>query len=76
MGNSTWKDFVGLFDGLQKLFGLQGSMADYDFIIANRRVDFNSKNDFIEFIENNKNSSSNPVKILDAKGMYDTIIIC
>ena len=77
MNNSTWNDFHGLFSCLKQLFSLRGSMLDYDFIIDNKRMNFGvSKENFIKFIEDNKNSSNNPVKILDVKGMLDTIIIC
>lgn len=45
-------------------------MLDYEFIIMNKRANFNmSKENFIKFIEDNKNSSNNPVRILDAKGI-------
>jgi hypothetical protein len=75
--NSTWNDYVGLLACFRDLFGLLNSMVDYDFIIANKKVNFDMpKETFIKFIEDNQNSSSNPVRILDAKGMFDTIIIC
>ncbi|PKK59265.1 hypothetical protein RhiirC2_301584 [Rhizophagus irregularis] len=70
MKNSTWNDFVELFEGLQKLFGLMGSMMDYDFIIANKRVKFDSKKAYVEFIDKYQNSLRNPVIILD---MEDTL---
>ncbi|CAB4436972.1 unnamed protein product [Rhizophagus irregularis] len=75
MSNSTWNDFHGLFNCLKQLFGLRGSMLDYDFIIANKRADFAvSKENFIKFIEDNKNSSDNPVRIIDAKGPQMTYV--
>ncbi|CAG8688939.1 11590_t:CDS:2 [Funneliformis caledonium] len=73
INNGTWVDFVGLFEGLQKLFGLMNSMVDYDFIIVNKKVKFNSKKTFIEFIEINKNSPKSPVMILDIKEILDTL---
>ncbi|PKK61375.1 hypothetical protein RhiirC2_791895 [Rhizophagus irregularis] len=51
MKNSIWNDFVELFKSLQKLFGPMGSMIDYNFIIVNKRVKFDSKEVFIEFID-------------------------
>ncbi|CAI2200892.1 19976_t:CDS:1, partial [Funneliformis geosporum] len=52
----------------KNLFGLSKSMVDYDFIIANKRVNFDMyKETFIKFIEDNQNSSNNPVRILDAE---------
>src|SRR5688500_18663068 len=68
--NSTWNDFVDLFGCFKNLFGLLKSMVDYDFIIANKRVNFDMpKETFIKFIEDNQNSSNNPVRILDADDM-------
>lgn len=75
MNNSTWNDFHGLFNYLKQLFGLRGSLLGYDFIIANKRANFDvSKENFIKFIEDNKNSSNNPVRILDAKGPHMTYV--
>lgn len=51
MKNSIWNDFVKLFESLQKLFDPIGSMIDYNFIIANKRVKFDSKEVFVEFID-------------------------
>ncbi|CAB5199911.1 unnamed protein product [Rhizophagus irregularis] len=49
--NSIWNDFVKLFESLQKLFDPIGSMIDYNFIIANKRVKFDSKEVFVKFID-------------------------
>ncbi|GBC04368.1 hypothetical protein RclHR1_05640011 [Rhizophagus clarus] len=66
--NSAWIDFTELFERLQKLFVLTDTMANYDFIIANKKVTLNSKVDFIRFTDENQNSSKNPVIVLDIKG--------
>ncbi|CAG8598405.1 11891_t:CDS:2 [Funneliformis mosseae] len=43
------------------------------WIIENKRVKFDSKEAFIEFIDNCQNSLRNPVIILDMKEILDTL---
>ncbi|CAG8488158.1 5971_t:CDS:10 [Funneliformis caledonium] len=50
-------------------YGLNGG----DFIIENKKVKFDSKEAFIEFIDNCQNSLRNPVIILDMKEILDTL---
>ncbi|PKY56894.1 hypothetical protein RhiirA4_477520 [Rhizophagus irregularis] len=45
----------------------------YDFIIVNKRVKFDSKEAFVEFIDKYQNSLRNPVIILDMKELLDTL---
>ena len=71
---NSWTNFRELFCHLQTIFGLEASAVNYELVIGNKKVDLTSKKDFIELVEQNRNSFRNPVKILDVKGMITLII--
>ncbi|CAI2177898.1 5487_t:CDS:2 [Funneliformis geosporum] len=57
-----------LYTHLEKAFGLKGSIIDHKFVIRNKEIDIGwPKKEFINFIELNKCSINNPVRIFDVK---------
>ena len=60
---NKWVNIVELFDNFECIVNIK--------LWLYKKVDFISKEEFIGLIGSNQNSPSDPIIILDTKGMYD-----
>ncbi|EXX63774.1 uncharacterized protein OCT59_002580 [Rhizophagus irregularis] len=65
---NSWTNFRELFSHFGTVFGLEGFIINYVFVIGKKKVDLTSKKDFIELVKQNRISVRNSVKILDVNG--------
>ncbi|CAG8711330.1 19175_t:CDS:2, partial [Racocetra persica] len=66
--SDSWGDFYQLYACLKSLFDLDGSLQNHEFIINGKNIKFGwSKEYLIDFIEKQKCSIDNPVRISDIR---------